>query len=175
MGLLCKMQIRGANVTHTLICSYWPMPTTGGDRRPNTVWNQRQSWLHKNKIKDSPLQWLQNVISKWITVAQTSNHLNKPLVLGDLNSSLISTSKGSKGTYGDLRPFLDANQLVSIYHHHFPPETIHPTYWVRSEGISVIDHFLVPISDVQSIQNTMIDIGPTPKLLVRTNRSGSTC
>ena len=25
LGLLCKMQIRGKNITYTLICCYWPM------------------------------------------------------------------------------------------------------------------------------------------------------
>ena len=159
LGLLCKMQIRGRNTTYTLICCYWPMPTTGSDRKPNKVWNKLQSWLSKNRITDSPLKWLQRVISKWLTVAQTSQHHNKTIILGDLNSSIVATRKGSHGTHGSLQPFLDENQLVSVYHELFPRDTIHPTYWTNTEGISIIDHFLVHQKDTQYIHNVFIDIG----------------
>ena len=158
-GLIGKFQIRGLSRSYTIICTYWPMPTTGKTRDINEstkVSQKLQQWLKSKGIAGTPLQWIQRIISKWITVAETAVNEDIPIVLGDLNSSTTPSVNGTWGVHGKLHTFLDEIQMVSVQDKLFttPPRT----YWRGDDGISTIDHFLISPRFINHVLNTFTDI-----------------
>ncbi len=85
-GLLAKMKIRCTDHTITLIIGYWPIPRTPlvtADIESMAAYRRLESWLHRNHVKKSPQQWMIDVTSTWVTVAQEASEI--PIVMGDFN------------------------------------------------------------------------------------------
>jgi hypothetical protein len=87
-GLLAKVKVRQAEQTCTLIIGYWPIPKPDllqADDESAAAYRRLEAWLKRSKIQKSPMKWMNDVTSMWVTVAEEAKEV--PIATGDFNAS----------------------------------------------------------------------------------------
>ena len=107
-GLLAKVKVRQAEQTYTLLIGYWPIPkpeSTTADDESAAAFRRLEGWLKKTRIPKSPIRWMRDVTSTWVTVAQEAHEI--PIAPGDFNASNRLSRAGYLPTNGKLSDLLE--------------------------------------------------------------------
>lgn len=156
-GLLAKLKITSDDTMYTLIIGYWPIPKTSlptVDEVSMAAYRRLESWLHRAHILKSPIKWMLEVTSTWITVAQESHSI--AVITGDFNASNQLSEAGYLPTNGRLSHFTDDWNMVSVQE--VIMDTPVHTYWRGQNPISQLDHFLIDEAHMAKVLDTGMDI-----------------
>ena len=162
LGLVAKFKLRTKYTTFVVIPTYLPPTTARKDiianqqRYDNTAMGRLTTWLRQKNIRGTPIDWLLDMVRKWITVAQTNEE--NPIVLGDFNATDHPTEAGGYGSYGPLQKLTHGWQLRSVTDRLLPHP--HFTYWVGDTGRSNIDHILINEETFSLVASAQIGISP---------------
>jgi hypothetical protein len=90
LGVVAALQLSTTCGGILVIMTYWT--TTSGDDDNNALWTRIKRWLAIEEIDMTPLQWIQDQISKHIACAKA--HKWKYIVMGDFNADQSGSDLG---------------------------------------------------------------------------------
>jgi hypothetical protein len=132
------------------IATYFPFPHHLHDLPPQSLLNRITQWLTKATDSRTPLQYLEQTISNWITEHTLASASNSVLVSGDFNATW-----SDKTTVNSIYSWATTNQLSnpSIEHRKY----INDTHTDKPDQPQrVIDHTLVRSSLLVPLSCTTI-------------------
>jgi hypothetical protein len=158
-GLLAKVKVRQAEQTYTLLIGYWPIPkpeSTTADDESAAAFRRLEGWLKKMRIPKSPIRWMRDVTSTWVTVAQEAHEI--PIALGDFNASNRLSLAGYLPTNGKLSDLLEDWNMLSVQEELMDKPI--QTYWRSQIPISHLDHFAMIEDHISNVIDIGMDIAP---------------
>ena len=141
LGFLMSLELLINQQPVLIINGYWPVkPSSIGGKG---LWNKIQSWLDRRAEPVNPLQYIQELVAKWITQHVAKHDGRQCTVLsGDLNSTLTRLERG--GTLPSYVGGADDVGLTDVIGIHAAANGVDlRTYWRGDKAVSSIDHILI--------------------------------